>query len=302
MGKHKHRHHGGGHPGQPDNQVDAEKLASVLGGGEAPADAGDEAEDTDTPDDTVRVDQEASASADAPNGEGETSNAENKETPANTEAPGAEAPAPTPVAEVPVKPVTSQPVDLEQKAKPKIVTVLRKTQPSQARVAEVKKINDETSEDLHLHTQAGRKLIGMFDEYKTLCADADKLTEGSTAQRTAVQKCARKLYDIMVMCCPTRVNPNAGVYQELIRIVFKRLSQGYGTIFSDAKIFRADYSLPSPHDSMRFDTFFSVMMQLVNAAKNGARISFNNNAVSKVLNSPNAMAIILQLRRRIENK
>jgi len=82
--------------------------------------------------------------------------------------------------------------------------------------------------------------------------------------------------------------------------VFKRLVQGYGTMFKESTLLKADYRLPTPTDSMKFDAFYSSMYQLVEAAKTGAKIRFNNNALSKVLQSPAAMVAITNIRRRLE--
>lgn len=160
---------------------------------------------------------------------------------------------------------------------------------------EVKSILSSVPEDLRMHTAQGRQLIKMFDEYAALCREA-RPDDGN-----AHAICARKLYDIMVICCPRGgYNGNANYMNELIGIVFKRLVQGYGTLFKESTLLRADYRLPTPTDSMKFDAFYSSMYQLVECAKTGARIRFNNIALSKVLQSPAAMTVITNIRRRLE--
>ena len=223
----------------------------------------------------------------------------------------AEQPTPPPPPE-PVKPTPPPPppaapavkaVDLDKPtpaaapAAPKVVvkTKLRASSATTASIQrKVETINKGISDDLHMHTPAGRQLIRMFDEYKDICAAARKDDEQSMI------KAAYKLYDIMVICCPRNGNQNAAYYAELINIVFKKLTQGYGSLFKDSTLFRMDYRLPTPQDSMKFDTFYTVMYQLVSYAKTGAPISFNNNAVGKVLQSTSALNAILNLRRRLE--
>ena len=205
------------------------------------------------------------------------------------------APAPTPAAkavdlEKPVEPV---------KAAPKVIvkTKLRASSAtSDAIKNKVNTINSGISDDLHMHTPAGRQLIRMFDEYKEICAKARKDDEQSMI------KAAYKLYDIMVICCPRNGNKNAAYYAELINIVFKKLTQGYGSLFKDSTLFRMDYRLPTPTESLKFDTFYTAMYQLVSYAKTGAPITFNNNAVGKVLASTSALNAIVSLRRRLEGK
>ena len=204
----------------------------------------------------------------------------------------------------PPAPTAVKAVDLEKpvepvKTGPKIV-VKTKLRTSSAAADSIKSkvntINSGISDDLHMHTPAGRQLIRMFDEYKEICSKARKDDEQSMI------KAAYKLYDIMVICCPRNGNKNAAYYAELINIVFKKLTQGYGSLFKDSTLFRMDYRLPTPTDSLKFDTFYTAMYQLVAYAKTGAPITFNNNAVGKVLASTSALNAIVSLRRRLEGR
>ena len=290
-------------------------LASALSGdASTPADdAGDDAEDTigtegadngeqQTPEEAATTPEEpATAAEEQPK----------EEVPPAQEQP-AEVKEPEPKKEEPPKPVTPPPaptpaakaVDLEKpvepvKTTPKVIvkTKLRTSSSTADAIRnKVNTINSGISDDLHMHTPAGRQLIRMFDEYKEICAKARKDDEQSMI------KAAYKLYDIMVICCPRNGNKNAAYYAELINIVFKKLTQGYGSLFKDSTLFRMDYRLPTPTDSMKFDTFYMAMYQLVSYAKTGAPITFNNNAVGKVLMSTSALNAIVNLRRRLESK
>lgn len=198
------------------------------------------------------------------------------------------------------KKVAPNPVDVAPQAQPTVIIVrpsVKKTAPvvSEARRRVVSAINNEVSEDMHMHTAAGRALIRKFNEYAALCKSCRKNVQAD------VTKCAHKLYEIVLECCPRQGNRNAAYYRELIMIVFKRMSQGYGTLFTDAKLFRADYNLPTPTDSMKFDAFWSAMYQLVEASKTGSKITFNSKTLGQILKSPSAMAVINQLRSRLES-
>ena len=198
------------------------------------------------------------------------------------------------------KKAAPRPVDVEPQAQPTVIIVrpsIKKTAPvvSEARRRVVSAINNEVSEDMHMHTAAGRALIRKFNEYAALCKSCRKNVQAD------VTKCAHKLYEIVLECCPRQGNRNAAYYRELIMIVFKRMSQGYGTLFTDAKLFRADYNLPTPTDSMKFDAFWSAMYQLVEASKTGSKITFNSKTLGQILKSPSAMAVINQLRARLES-
>lgn len=302
-------------------------LASALSGdAAAPADdAGDNAEETTGTDGADGGEQQAPSEAapvpePAPAAEEQPKEEVLPPPPENTEMVKGpepepkkeEPPPPAPPKPVePPKPVTPPPapaavkaVDLEKpvepvKTTPKVV-VKTKLRTSSATVDSIKNkvnmINSGISDDLKMHTPAGRQLIRMFDEYKEICANARKDDEQSMI------KAAYKLYDIMVICCPRNGNKNAAYYAELINIVFKKLTQGYGSLFKDSTLFRMDYRLPTPTDSLKFDTFYSAMYQLVAYAKTGAPITFNNNAVGKVLASTSAHNAIINLRRRLEGR
>lgn len=290
-------------------------LASALSGDAAtPADdAGDDAEDTTGTEGADNGEQQAPEEA-ATTPEEPAPAAEEQpkeEVPPEQEQP-AEVKEPEPKKEEPPKPVTPPPaptpaakaVDLEKpvepvKTTPKVIvkTKLRTSSSTADAIRnKVNTINSGISDDLHMHTPAGRQLIRMFDEYKEICSKARKDDEQSMI------KAAYKLYDIMVICCPRNGNKNAAYYAELINIVFKKLTQGYGSLFKDSTLFRMDYRLPTPTDSMKFDTFYMAMYQLVSYAKTGAPITFNNNAVGKVLMSTSAFNAIVSLRRRLESK
>lgn len=277
--KHRHNNNGGGQPQTTNPEVGegpatgVDALAASLTG---------EAEDTPNAERTDVTSEAPGETADRTEEAAEVSPAE-VESAKKPEEPKAEAPAPAAVEVAAPKPAV------------RIVTMCRPVQVTKKHIETVKKINAEVPEDLRLHTTAGRQLIAMFDEYDKMCAKTSETDEqGQIA-------CARKLYDIMNLCCPRRGNPNAGVYNEIIRIVFKRLSQGYGTKYKDSSLFRMDYRLPSPVESMKFDTFWNVMYQLVESAKIGTRITFNNTTVARILNSPAAMTTIMSIRRNLEH-
>ena len=308
---------------EENTELNDAALASALSGdAEAPAnEAGDDAEETTGTDDAKGGEQQTPAEVvsepvSAPSAEEQPKEEvppppppENQEKVKGPEPePKKEEPPPPPPAPpkpvAPPAPAAVKAVDLEKPAEPVKTTpkvvVKTKLRTSSATVDSIKNkvnmINSGISDDLKMHTPAGRQLIRMFDEYKEICANARKDDEQSMI------KAAYKLYDIMVICCPRNGNKNAAYYAELINIVFKKLTQGYGSLFKDSTLFRMDYRLPTPTDSLKFDTFYSAMYQLVAYAKTGAPITFNNNAVGKVLASTSAHNAIINLRRRLESR
>ena len=147
-----------------------------------------------------------------------------------------------------------------------------------------------------MHTPAGRQMIQMLDEYEAL------LEKSGSGEQNISTKCTRKLYDIMVACCPIKGSHASNYTGELIKILFNRMAKGFGKKYSESTLLRLDYTLPSPTESMKFDTFYTAMLQLVEAAKNGERIRYNSNALAKVIQSPSAATAITSIRRRLEQR
>ena len=139
-------------------------------------------------------------------------------------------------------------------------------------------------------------MIQMLNEYE------DLLAKSGSGEQSISTKCTRKLYDIMVACCPIQGSHASNYTGELIKLVFNRMAKGYGTKYSESTLLRLDYTLPSPTESMKFDSFYTALLQLVEAAKPGERIRYNSNALAKVLKSPSAATAITSIRRRLEQR
>ena len=192
-------------------------------------------------------------------------------------------------------------VDLE-KAAPPMAPVIRfgrpkvTSKPSELAIKRGGQFIKELTEDPRMHTPAGRQMIQMLDEYEAL------LEKSGSGEQSTSAKCTRKLYDIMVACCPIKGSHASNYTGELIKIVFNRMAKGYGKKYSESTLLRLDYTLPSPTESMKFDTFYTAMLQLVEAAKTGERIRYNSNALAKVIQSPSAAMAITSIRRRLEQR
>lgn len=142
---------------------------------------------------------------------------------------------------------------------------------------------------------AGKRMARMINEYYELCANARK------DDITAITKCTKKLYDIMNMCVPHSVQTNTASFSELINMLFKALADKRSTLFHDKEIWRASYNLPSPEDCFKFDTFYTVMTQLVDYAKDPSkRPSYNATAIGNVLKSPACFKVLTDIRARLD--
>jgi len=304
MSKHRHNHnrnfHNQNNAGVPTDAaapVDGEDALAASLGGE------DTGEVSDDPNNLEEVEGQ--------NGESSGEVSENADTHA-AEQPHEELPPPAQEQEPPAPPPTAeqtkedapkpQAVDLE-KTPPPSMPVIRygrsKAKDAAASELAIKRggqFMKELTEDPRMHTPAGRQLIQMLNEFE------DLLTQSGRGELIKSQKSTRKLYDIMVACCPVQGSYASNYTGECIKILFNRMAKGYGKIYKESTLLRVDYTLPSPTDAMKFDSFYTAMYQLVEAAKSGEHIRFNTTALSKVLQSPSAITAITGIRRRLEQR
>lgn len=161
----------------------------------------------------------------------------------------------------------------------------------------VSQLQQMSPEDLSKHSIIGRQVIKMFDEY---IAIRKTMNPKNPSDRN---RAARKLYDIVVTCCPRNSsNRNAAYDHELIMICFKRMSQYFGTYFTDKSLLLGDYTLPSPSEAIKFDAFYGALYQLADAAKTGARITFNMKTLGTLLNAPGAAKALQTIKERLESR
>lgn len=159
----------------------------------------------------------------------------------------------------------------------------------------VTQLQQMSSEDLSKHSIVGRQVIKMFDEYINI---RKTMNPKNPVDRN---RAARKLYDIVVACCPRNSsNRNAAYDHELIMICFKNMSKHFGTYFTDKSLLLGDYTLPSPSEAIKFDAFYGALYQLADAAKTGARITFNMKTLETLLNAPGAARALQTIKERLE--
>lgn len=151
-------------------------------------------------------------------------------------------------------------------------------------------------DDLRGHSVIGIKVITMFNEYEEMRRTFD------LSNPVYRNKCARKLYDIMTICCPHRNGANAQSMSELANIVFTRFCNGIGTLYTDKSLLAGDYNLPTPAEAIKFDAFYGAMYQLAECAKFGTRITFNVKSLETLLQSTGASLAIRDIKARLDAK
>ena len=135
------------------------------------------------------------------------------------------------------------------------------------------------------------ELTKMLDMYRDMC-------KVRTMDPAKLRERMRVLFSIVRLVAPSSSSTSIKYStRELVETLFNRMVEGSGTIFSDGYIFRLTYSLP-PQDAVKFEAFYSALLQLVNARLRGAKITFNMDVLRDVLKNESVMAAIRSIRSR----
>lgn len=122
-----------------------------------------------------------------------------------------------------------------------------------------------------------------------------------TMDRQKLQERMRVLFSIVRLVAPNSSSRSVKYStRELVNLLYSRMVDGAGNIFSDSYIFRLTYTLP-PSDAVRFEAFYTALLQLVNARLRGTKISFNMDVLREVLKNESVMTAIRDIRNRLEN-
>lgn len=139
------------------------------------------------------------------------------------------------------------------------------------------------------------ELTKLLDMYAEQC-------KVHTMDRQKLQERMRVLFSIVRLVAPNSSSRSIKYStRELVNLLYSRMVEGSGNIFSDSYIFRLTYTLP-PSDAVRFEAFYTALLQLVNARLRGTKISFNMDVLREVLKNESVMTAIRDIRNRLENK
>ena len=135
------------------------------------------------------------------------------------------------------------------------------------------------------------ELIKMLDMYKDMC-------KVRTMDPAKLRERMRVLFSIIRLVAPNSSSTSVKYStRELVETLFNRMVEGSGTIFSDGYLFRLTYALPA-QDAVKFEAFYSALLQLVNAKLRGAKITFSMDVLRDVLKNESVMAAIRSIRAR----
>lgn len=142
------------------------------------------------------------------------------------------------------------------------------------------------------HTPAGRRLKQMFDEYKAMMAVP-------TNDKMELKKRVMKLYQVMSIGCPASLS-DAIVAQDLVRVAFDCLVEGWGTVYKDSNMFCLDYTLPGgPAAIDKLNMYWQAMIQLVEGAVEQERIMFDVDRLGIVIKNPIVTSAIAKMKANI---
>lgn len=264
----------------------AEQAAESTVEQEAAAESVNEQEST--------CEAEAAPSEDGAPAEEVATPAESDAAPVSAIVPTAESPADEEVKQEEEKPVVAAPAPKEDDFVPpknrKIVMSSELLQPTgnvfQRRAA---------ARAASTHTPQGFRLIELFDEY-------EKMMLEKTKDPRILKRRILKLQEVMNAACAITNEKGMAVTQDLIRIVFDRLMEKWGTVYSESTIFSCDYKLENPAAIDKLNAFWVTMIQLVEGATYGRRITFDPKAFSDVVKNANVTAVVTRMRDSIVSR
>lgn len=133
------------------------------------------------------------------------------------------------------------------------------------------------------------RLAQLFDEYEHMLAV--KSDDAKECERRVM-----KLYELMNTACSVVNIKSEPATNAMIKIVFDRLMKGWGKYYTEKTMFKRDYMLNNPTQIDRFNAFWVAMIQLVQAATEGTRVSFDPRALMHVIKNETVTKVIVRFR------
>lgn len=133
------------------------------------------------------------------------------------------------------------------------------------------------------------RLNQLFDEYEGMLAV--KSDEARECERRV-----KKLYELMNAACSVVNIRSEPATNAMIKIVFDSLMKGWGKFYSEKTMFKRDYTLNNTSQIDRFNAFWVAMIQLVQAATECTRVSFDPRALMDVIKNETVTKVIVRFR------
>lgn len=145
------------------------------------------------------------------------------------------------------------------------------------------------------HTALGEKVIKLFDEYNT------RMSTPSEDRNENIMR-IRMLKNIADTACPTTLLDNQTA-TDVARIVFEKLQQGWGKLYTENTIFRMGDSLKgTQNDLNKMQLFITAFTQMIDCVASKSKICFDDEKISSVLKNPNMAIAMIRIKDNINKR
>lgn len=145
------------------------------------------------------------------------------------------------------------------------------------------------------HTALGRKVIVLLDEY---------VKRMSTPSNDRAENIARirMLQNIVNVACPSSAT-DMQTATDVVRIVFDCINKNWGTVFTDANIFRmGDLLKATKQEADKITMFITAFTQMIEGAREKKRVLFDNNRLGKTIRNMTVATVMGRIRDNINTR
>jgi len=145
------------------------------------------------------------------------------------------------------------------------------------------------------HTMLGNQVIALFDQYKARMSTPPKDREENKAR-------IKMLQNILNAACP-QTNMDLQTATDVARIMFDKLMEGWGTIYTDSTIFRMGETLKgTAYDLDKLVMFIEAYVQMVEASVYKSPVMFDEGRLNKILKNPNMVIAMTRIKENINKR
>ena len=147
------------------------------------------------------------------------------------------------------------------------------------------------------HTALGQKVIKLMDEYKA------RMSTPSDDRQENMQR-IKMLQNIVGVAAPQMNNMDLTTATDVARIMFEKINEGWGTVYTESNLFRLGETLKGTAFDMDKPTMFiTAFTAMSDAARDKSRkVVIDENRLAKVLKNQNLAIAICRIRDNINTR
>lgn len=147
------------------------------------------------------------------------------------------------------------------------------------------------------HTALGQKVIKLMDEYKA------RMSTPSDDRQENMQR-IKMLQNIVGVAAPQMNNMDLTTATDVARIMFEKINEGWGTVYTESNLFRLGETLKgTAFDMDKLTMFITAFTAMSDAARDKSRkVVIDENRLAKVLKNQNLAIAICRIRDNINTR